>query len=497
MCSRAVSTNKEVVNQVNSSRRLQRPNCSLPLPPVLFIGSALAAGFFGLILAGPLDFEILRRYCLSHPVAVASVCLFFVGLVGLCLKWFAARQQSQFTRQGAAVLRRLVVDGADVVAKQRPEWLSANWQAQPANLQNSWFGGRIERLLELQISRGRRNQLESDLKALSDNDADLQHDSYSLLRIIHWAMPMLGFLGTVLGISQTLGQLDTKLLATQQENAMNQLTAGLYVAFDTTAIALVLTVVSMFLQFAISRLEQGILSDIAAESSDCLIQFLSADPYDSQETLLTPVREVMETLLSGVRQLVSEQAGLWGESLSESQRQWSEWTSRSSEAIEQQIGDRLESVLNQHVQELNKLHDEGNRHLEVRWQQWQTTLSDQARMIQGQQKEMIHQSDSLKQLVEATTELHRLEDSIQASVGRLENLGRLEQATTCVAEAVAVLATCLERTGVIRGTPLRPRSTVPNPPHGDLPHTLPPHTLSPQTVSPHTLSIDDQPRKAA
>ncbi len=448
------------MNHVNSSRRSQRPSCSLSLPPVLFIGSLLAASFFGLILAGPLDFAILRRYCLCHPVAIASVCLFFVGLVGLTLKWLAARSQSPFTQRGASALKHLVIEGDEIVANQRPAWLAANWEAQPAKLQSSWFGARIARLLELQISRGRRNQLEGDLKSLSELDADRQHDSYSLLRIIHWAMPMLGFLGTVLGISQTLGQLDTKMLATQQENAMNQLTAGLYVAFDTTAIALILTVVSMFLQFAVSRLEQGILSEIDDEASDCLIQFISADPFDAQNSLLTPVREVMEGLLAGVRQLVTEQAALWSESLTESQQQWSEWTQVGSQQIEQQIGQRMEFALDKHIVELSRVHDEGNRNLDLRWQQWQTTLSDQARMIQGQQKEMIKQSDSLQRLVESTTELQKLEETIQSSVARLENIGRIEEATTCVGEAVAVLATCLERTGVIRGTPLRPRNTT-------------------------------------
>ena len=500
---------KEVVNQVNSSRRSQRLSCSLPLPPVLFVGSMLAAAFFGLVLAGPLDFAILRRYCLSHPVAVASVCLFFVGIVALIFKWLAARSQSGFTSQGASALRRLVVEGEEVVGKQRPDWLAANWEAQPEKIQASWFGARIARVLELQISRGRRNQLEGDMKSLSDQDADRQHDSYSLLRIIHWAMPMLGFLGTVLGISQTLGQLDTKMLATQQENAMNQLTAGLYVAFDTTAIALILTVVSMFVQFAVSRLEQGILSEIDTESSDCLIQFLSADPYDAQESLLTPVRDVMEGLLAGVRQLVMEQAALWSDSLNESHRQWSERTQGSSERIEQQISDRVGAALDRHVLELSRLQDEGNRHLDARWQQWQTTLSDQARMIQGQQKEMIKQSDSLQRLVESTTELQKLEETIGASVGRLENIGRIEEATTCVGEAVAVLATCLERTGVIRGSFPRPRAaslstrseewTVND--RGDLSETDPSSheaaELPDPTGAAATLRFESESRKAA
>ncbi|MCA9133438.1 MAG: MotA/TolQ/ExbB proton channel family protein [Planctomycetales bacterium] len=418
-----------------------------------------SALFFGLILTGPLDFAIFRRYCLSHPVAIASVCLFMVGIVALLLKWLAAQAQTRLTAKAANALRRLVTDGEEIAGKERPAWLAANWQSQSQRIQESWFGGRILRALELQLSRGRRQQLEADLKSLGELDADRQHDSYSLLRIINWAMPMLGFLGTVLGISQTLGQLDTKMLATQQQEAMNQLTAGLYVAFDTTAIALILTVFLMFVQFAVSRLEQSILSEIDEESNDCLVQFLSADPFDAQDSLLTPVREVMQDLLVGVRQLAVEQSTVWSRSIQDTQQQWTEWTTTIAKKIDTQIGQQVGSALDKHVSDLSLLQDDGNRQQDLRWQQWQTTLSDQARLIQGQQKEMIKQSDALHELVDATSELRKLEETIHDSVSRLENIHRIEEATQCVGEAVAVLATCLERSGVIRGLPVRPRAS--------------------------------------
>jgi biopolymer transport protein ExbB/TolQ len=410
-----------------------------------------------LILAGPLDFAILRRYCLSHPVAIASVCLFSIGIVGLTYKWFIARLQTKATTRATTALRRLITDGCEIAPSERAQWMAANWESMPRTVRASWFGSRVERVLRLQITRGRRHQLEADLKSLAEQDADQQHDSYSLLRIINWAMPMLGFLGTVLGISQTLGQLDTQLLATQQQEAMNQLTAGLYVAFDTTAIALTLTVFSMFVQFAVSRLEQNLLQYIDADIGDCLIAYLAADPYDAQDTLLAPVRDMIENLISGVRQLVVEQAALWSQSIVEGQNQWSKWSRGLMDTMATSVSHELDSALSKHLCGLERIHDEGNRQLDLRWQQWQTTLSDQARLIQGQQKEVVRQSDTLQRLVDSTTDLRKLEETIGDSIARLENINRLEEATTCVGEAVAVLATCLERAGVIRGAPVRPR----------------------------------------
>ena len=381
---------------MKDSRQKQSASYALALPPVLILGAILAIGFYALILSGPLDFELLRRYCLGHPVAIASVSLFCFGIVGLALKWFGAARQVSVTGSASAALRRLLVDGHEISPSDRAEWLAASWESQPIAIRDSWFGVRISRIVELQLARRRRHQLENDLKSLSDADADRQHDSYSLLRIIHWAMPMLGFLGTVLGISQTLGQLDTELLATQQQDAMNQLTAGLYVAFDTTAIALMLTVTSMFIQFAVSRIELNLLNRIDSDIADSLIAFLAVDPFDAQDTLLTPVREMASELVDTVRQLVEQQSAIWARSIGESQRQWTEWMTQASSQVETQIGASIGESLQKHVAGMEKLQDEGSRQIDLRWQQWQTTLSDQARLAQNQQKEMIRQSDLLR-----------------------------------------------------------------------------------------------------
>ena len=105
----------------------------------------------------------------------------------------------------------------------------------------------------------RPTRLDDELKYLADMDAARQHDSYALVRIIIWATPMLGFLGTVVGITQALGDLDPKMLATSIQTAMDGLLAGLYVAFDTTALALSLSILLMFFQFFVDRVESQLL----------------------------------------------------------------------------------------------------------------------------------------------------------------------------------------------------------------------------------------------
>jgi hypothetical protein len=281
-------------------------------------------------------------------------------------------------------------------------------------------------------------------------------------------MPMLGFLGTVLGISQTLGQMDTQKLATQSQEAMQQITSGLYVAFDTTAIALLLTVTSMFCQFAINRLELSVMNRIDREAEDGLIGYLASDPYDSTETLLGPIRAMSAELVGCVRELVVEQATLWNRSIGESQHQWMQWTDKLSSEIDSQLVDALRRSLGEHLTGMEVVQEKAGRQFESRLQQWQTMLSDQTRATHAQHKEVIQQTAVLQQLVQSTADLRKLEVVVGENLQALQQAGPLEQsisrvevASQCIAEAVALLASSLERAGLVRANPVRPRPSRP------------------------------------
>ena len=82
------------------------------------------------------------------------------------------------------------------------------------------------------------------------NEARLERVEYSLIDYLVWAMPSLGFIGTVVGISQALGDADEVVRASDQASqaeAITLVTSVLGLAFDTTLIALVCTIPVMLL----------------------------------------------------------------------------------------------------------------------------------------------------------------------------------------------------------------------------------------------------------
>jgi biopolymer transport protein ExbB/TolQ len=81
----------------------------------------------------------------------------------------------------------------------------------------------------------------------------------SMIRYIAWAIPSVGFIGTVRGIGEALGQAHKAI-----EGDIFGVTTSLGVAFNSTLIALLLSIVLMFLVHQLQRLQERYVLDIGA-----------------------------------------------------------------------------------------------------------------------------------------------------------------------------------------------------------------------------------------
>lgn len=85
------------------------------------------------------------------------------------------------------------------------------------------------------------------LRSQAQQDEASIETSYALLHGFVWAIPVLGFIGTVLGLSEAIGQFGGVLGSsddlTQISSSLKNVTAGLATAFDTTLVALVAALV--------------------------------------------------------------------------------------------------------------------------------------------------------------------------------------------------------------------------------------------------------------
>ncbi len=96
------------------------------------------------------------------------------------------------------------------------------------------------------------------MKNLSENDEEQVASSYILPNAMVWAVPILGFIGTVLGLSAAIGEFaNTISSGTNIEEIkanLSGVTGGLSTAFETTLVALVFALlIQLYLNFLQSK----------------------------------------------------------------------------------------------------------------------------------------------------------------------------------------------------------------------------------------------------
>ena len=149
------------------------------------------------------------------------------------------------------------------------------------NLQH--FGAHINRLgfdprqsfLLTRILRGlehfgvRRNHTATAdmLKSQSEIDATMVDSSYVLIKVFIWAIPILGFIGTVLGISDAVSSFGSSEGGGMQDldeirKQLGEVTGGLSTAFDTTLVSLVFSLCVMFPTSIMQKREEDLLNKV-------------------------------------------------------------------------------------------------------------------------------------------------------------------------------------------------------------------------------------------
>ena len=112
---------------------------------------------------------------------------------------------------------------------------------------------RIDRALSNFKNIGQVNDVSAIMRAQAENDEDLVASSYTVVNGLVWAIPVLGFIGTVLGLSLAIGRFTATLQAagdlTLIRASLQGVTGGLATAFESTLVALTFT---LLLQLAIT-----------------------------------------------------------------------------------------------------------------------------------------------------------------------------------------------------------------------------------------------------
>jgi biopolymer transport protein ExbB/TolQ len=113
---------------------------------------------------------------------------------------------------------------------------------------------RIERALSNLRNIGQISDVASILRNQSESDENQVSSSYNVISGLIWAIPVLGFIGTVQGLSIAIGAFGKTLQSagdlSMLKTSLQGVTGGLATSFETTLIALIgALTLQMFLTF--------------------------------------------------------------------------------------------------------------------------------------------------------------------------------------------------------------------------------------------------------
>jgi biopolymer transport protein ExbB/TolQ len=134
---------------------------------------------------------------------------------------------------------------------------------------------------------GRVSDLDDILRSQASHDESLMESSYTLISGFIWAIPVLGFIGTVLGLSSAVGGFGSVLQSTadlsQIKDALKGVTGGLATAFETTLVALVAALFIQILQTFLRKSEEEFLDACSEYSLHNVVNKLRIMPYEMEE----------------------------------------------------------------------------------------------------------------------------------------------------------------------------------------------------------------------
>jgi biopolymer transport protein ExbB/TolQ len=177
------------------------------------------------------------------------------------------------TMQEQKLLERKLLDipeGTSLLPEDAREY-SRSLEALPTLEQDYLLPRTLLSALQRFATTGSIQAVSDTIRENCEMESDRLDSELSMVRYIAWAIPSIGFIGTVRGIGDALGQAYKAV-----EGDISGVTVSLGVAFNSTFVALVLSIVIMFCLHQLQLTQERLVLDCQRQSDKRLLRYLVA-----------------------------------------------------------------------------------------------------------------------------------------------------------------------------------------------------------------------------
>ncbi|MDA9777439.1 MotA/TolQ/ExbB proton channel family protein [Rubripirellula sp.] len=131
---------------------------------------------------------------------------------------------------------------------------------------------------------GRVSDVDDILRSIGERDEAAHETSFAITGGFLWAIPVLGFIGTVLGLAGAIGNFSEILTDDANINlvigSLKEVTGGLSTAFETTLVALVIALVVQLWVTAQRKAEENFLDDCSGYCLRYIVNRIKILPFE-------------------------------------------------------------------------------------------------------------------------------------------------------------------------------------------------------------------------
>jgi len=230
----------------------------------LLIGILLTTAFYLILIFGLRQVESAKFVCDMFTergiIPYPTMLFFFWAMAILYIK------NRKLNLQRAALrLKPVPVDPDFILNRETARDVLLKLRGEVDDTRHFILSNRVDRALSNMQNLGLVSDVSNILATQAEFDEDQLASSYSLVNGFLWAIPVFGFIGTVLGLSQAIGAFGATLKSAADLSALKtslqDVTAGLSTAFETTLVALVCALIVQLLLSYIQGREAQFLDD--------------------------------------------------------------------------------------------------------------------------------------------------------------------------------------------------------------------------------------------
>lgn len=329
------------------------------------------------------------------PVPFPTTFLMFWAISILILKWLRLKQQ-----KATMLLDVLPNEISDEITIDSLDEFLTHINELPGASSDSFLINRVVRGIEHFRVRKSAAETVTMMESQSAIDANNVAGSYTILKVFIWSLPILGFIGTVMGVSTAVASLANSLSdggsMDAMKTALQEVFGGLGTAFDTTLLALIMSMLVKIPASALQKNEEDLITSVDEYCNENLLRRLN-DGLDggaergatgNQDT--TVFREAVEQAL-GTQHAEMER---WLEKLDAIGSRLTEQVSQGWD----EVNDRIEEQQQKHVATLHKQQLDQQGRLQAQLDQ----MANAADKIQNSLTQLADQTENLQSKVSDT-----------------------------------------------------------------------------------------------